>query len=78
MQFVCVKTITYPLRLDQHLYGRVRKEARRRKRKLADVFRESISLGLAALPPMPDAMEATISDTWEKLGPAPEIDYDKL
>jgi hypothetical protein len=78
MQSVCVKTITYPLRLDAQLYGRVRKEARRRKRKLADVFRDSISLGLAALPPMPDPMEDVIGDSWEKLGPAPEIDYDKL
>ncbi len=78
MQFVCVKTITYPLRLDAQLYGRVRQEARRRGRKLADVFRDTISLGLSALPPMPEAMDKLIADTWEKLGPAPEIDYEKL
>jgi hypothetical protein len=23
-------------------------------------------------------MEALVADTWEKLGPAPEIDYDKI
>ena len=23
-------------------------------------------------------MSATVAETWEKLGPAPEIDYDKL
>jgi len=23
-------------------------------------------------------MEAVVADTWEKLGPAPEIDYDRL
>ena len=78
MQFVCVKTITYPLRLDAQLYRRVRREAQRRGRKLSDVFRETISLGLPTLPPPPDAMDHVIADTWEKLGPAPEIDYGKL
>ena len=23
-------------------------------------------------------MESIVADTWEKLGPAPEVDYDKL
>jgi hypothetical protein len=23
-------------------------------------------------------MESVVADTWEKLGPAPEVDYDKL
>ena len=23
-------------------------------------------------------MESLVADTWEKLGPAPEVDYDKL
>jgi hypothetical protein len=46
---------------------------------MADVFREAIGLGLPALPPLPDAgMDGLVADTWEKLGPAPEIDYDKL
>ena len=26
----------------------------------------------------PAAMETIVADTWEKLGPAPEIDYDRL
>ena len=25
-----------------------------------------------------EAMENVVVDTWEKLGPAPEVDYDKL
>lgn len=73
-----MKTITYPLRLDAQLYRQVRQEAQRRRLKLADVFRTTISLGLSALPPLPDPMHKLIADTWEKLGPAPEIDYDKL
>jgi hypothetical protein len=46
---------------------------------MADVFREAIGLGWPALPPIPEAeMDGSIADTWEKLGPAPEIDYGKL
>lgn len=25
-----------------------------------------------------ESMEKVVADTWEKLGPAPEVDYDKL
>jgi DNA topoisomerase VI subunit B len=25
-----------------------------------------------------ESMESVVADTWEKLGPAPELDYDKL
>jgi hypothetical protein len=33
-----------------------------------------LGLGLPALPPIPDAgMDGLVADTWEKLGPAPEI-----
>jgi hypothetical protein len=27
---------------------------------------------------METPMDSLIADTWEKLGPAPEVDYDKL
>ncbi|MGP8198850.1 MAG: hypothetical protein ACLQU4_05035 [Limisphaerales bacterium] len=43
----------------------------------ADVFLDSMTHGLHALSPFSE-MDAVISDTWEKLGPAPDIDYDKL
>ena len=72
-----MKTVSYTLRIGKDVFARVEKEAKRRKRSLADIFRDSISYGLPALPPPPD-MNKVISDTWEKLGPAPEIDYDKL
>ena len=78
-QIVCMKTVTYPLRLDKGTIQRVQLEAKRRRKSMADVFREAIGLGLPALPPIPDAgMDGLVADTWEKLGPAPEIDYDKL
>ena len=72
-----MKTVTYPLRLTDKLYRRVRREADRRQKKLSELFREIIGCGLRALPPMQDT-SPMVADTWERLGPPPEIDYDKL
>ena len=72
-----MKTISYTLRIDPKMFKRVETAAKRRKKSLAETFRESITYGLAALPTLPN-MEEVIADTWDKLGPAPEIDYDKL
>jgi hypothetical protein len=69
--------VSYTIRLDQEMFERVEDEARRRKKSLADIFRDTIAYGLPALPPIP-GLESVVADTWEKLGPAPEIDYDKL
>ena len=73
-----MKTITYPLRLPEDLYNRVQAEAAKRQKKLSEVFRDLIVYGFNALPPLPEESARMIADTWEKLGPAPEIDYDKL
>ena len=73
-----MKNITYPLRLPADLYGRARAEAKRRRKKLSEIFRELIAYGFEALPPMPEDTTRIIADTWDKLGPAPDIDYDKL
>jgi len=73
-----VKQVTYPLRLDDGLYQRIELEAQRRGRSLADLLREVIALGLPALPPPPESMDGLIADAWAKLGPAPDVDYDKL
>lgn len=75
--FEYMKTVTYPLRMPKDLYERVEAEAQKRRKKLSEVFRDLISYGFEALPPMPDTAEA-VADTWEKLGPAPDIDYAKL
>ncbi len=69
-------TVTYPLRLPKELYRRVQAEAERRKKKLSETFRDLIAYGFASLPPLPDT--EVVADTWEKLGPAPDIVYDKL
>jgi hypothetical protein len=75
--FGYMKTVSYTLRIEEDVFERVEEEARKRKKSLADIFRDSIAYGLPALPPLPD-MDTVILDTWDKLGPAPEIDYDKL
>lgn len=72
-----MKTVSYTLRLEKDIFDRLEKEARRRKKSLADIFRDTITFGLPALPPIP-GMENVVADTWDKLGPAPEIDYDQL
>ena len=76
-QIVCMKTITYPLRVPRDLYKRVQQEAERRKKKLSETFRDLIAYGFEALPPLPDTSEV-VADTWAKLGPAPDVAYDKL
>jgi hypothetical protein len=78
-KWMSMKTVTYPLRLDKKTMHRVELEAKRRRKSMADVFREAIGLGLPALPPIPEAgMEGVVADTWEKLGSVPDIDYRKF
>ena len=70
-------TVTHTVRIDPALDKRLRAEAKRRhKHNLSDMLRDVIAIGLEALPPIES--ESLIADTWEKLGPPPEIDYDKL
>jgi hypothetical protein len=76
-QIDCMKTVTYALRLDQELYEKVGVEADKRKKKLSEMLRDLITYGFKALPPLPDTPEV-VADTWEKLGPAPDVAYDKL
>ncbi len=76
-QIVCMKTVTYPVRVDQTVYDNLVKEAKRRQKSLAELFRDLISYGLPALPPIPASYE-TLQEVWDNLGPAPEVLYDKL
>jgi hypothetical protein len=77
IQTVCVKTISYPVRFSEEEYAILKREAKRRKKTLADLFRDLITYGLPALPPPPESYEA-LQEVWDRLGPAPEILYDKL
>ena len=71
-----MKTVTYPLRLPKDLFKR-EAEVDRRRKKVSETFRDLITYGFEALPPLPDT-SAMVADTWEKLGPAPDVDYDKI
>jgi hypothetical protein len=75
-QILPVKTITYPLELDAELYLRVTREAERRQKKVEDMFREVIANGIPA-PPVEPNLTAVIQETWDKLGPAPEVGFAK-
>lgn len=76
-----MKSVTYPVRFKVDDYKRLTAEAKRRGKPLSELFRDIITYGLPALPPIPnqeDAWERLAAETWEKLGPPPEVDYDKL
>jgi hypothetical protein len=72
-----VNTVTYPIRIGKRDYQRLVAEARRRRKSLADLFRDLITYGLPALPPIPETYEA-LQEVWDHLGPPPEVLYDKL
>ena len=72
-----MKTVTYPIRIPKSDYQMLVSEAKRRRKSLADLFRDLITYGLPALPPTPETYEA-LQEVWDTLGPPPEILYDKL
>lgn len=72
-----MKTVTYPIRIPKADYDILVKEARRRRKSLADLFRDLIAYGLPALPAIPEPFEA-VQEAWVNLGPPPTILYDKL
>jgi len=72
-----MKTMLVPLRISSQRYREVQSQAKRRDKRVSEMLRETIRYGLSALPALPET-SAVILDTWEKLGPAPDIDYDKL
>lgn len=73
-----MKTVTYPIRFKQDEYDRLMAEAKRRRKPLSDLFRDLVTYGLPALPALPENCDAAIGEYWESLGPAPEVNYDKL
>jgi hypothetical protein len=72
---------TYPLALPKELLAEIKRTADDTKLSLADAMRQAIRLGLPRvrrnLSTEEDFSEAA-ADTWEKLGPAPTVLYDKL
>ena len=73
--------VTYPLGLPKELLDQIKQTAKETGLSAADVMRQAIKLGVPkvrrALSVEEDFSEAA-ADTWEQLGPAPTINYDKL
>ena len=72
---------TIPIGLPKDLLEEVRRTAAETGLSMADVMRQGMKRGLPqlrqAMSREEDLSEA-IADTWEKLGPAPRVDYDQL
>jgi hypothetical protein len=72
---------TIPLAVPEKLGKELKRAAAETGLSMADVMRQSMRLGLPllsrALSREEDFVEAA-ADTWEKLGPAPTVNYDAL
>jgi hypothetical protein len=72
---------TYPLGLPEDLMEEVKRTAAETHLSMADAMRQAIKFGLPqvreGVSGESDLAEAA-AETWEKLGPAPTILYDKL
>jgi hypothetical protein len=66
-----------PVSMPDELIKSVRAAAKETNLSQQDVIRQSVRLGLPRLREQ-FQMETAIADTWARLGPAPEIDYDKV
>jgi len=73
--------VTYPLGMPKDLLKEVKDAAKETGLSTADVMRQAIKFGIPrvrqALSREEDFSEAA-ADTWEKLGPAPTVNYDEL
>ncbi|HEX3799563.1 MAG TPA: ribbon-helix-helix protein, CopG family [Verrucomicrobiae bacterium] len=73
--------ITYPLGLSKDLLDEVEHTAKETGLSNADVIRQAIKFGIPQVRQTvsheEDISEA-LAETWEKLGPAPRINYDAI
>lgn len=73
--------VSYPLDLSKDLLAEVKHAAKETGLSSADVIRQAIKLGIPrvrqALSREEDMSEA-MADVWEKLGPAPRVNYDAI
>ena len=72
-----MKTVTYPMRIQKSDYQLLVAEAARRRKSREDLFRDLITYGLPALPPVAETYEP-LQEVCDNLGPPPEVLYDKL
>ena len=73
--------VTYPLGMPEELLKEVKNAAKDTGLSVADVMRQAIKFGVPrvrqSLSREEDMSEA-MADTWEKLGPAPRVNYDAI
>lgn len=73
--------VTYPLGMPKELLKEVKRAAEETGLSVADVMRQAIKFGVPrvrqALSREEDFAEAA-AETWEKLGPAPTINWDAI
>ena len=73
--------VTYPLGLSEELLAEVKHAAKETGLSSADVIRQAIKFGIPrvrqAVSREEDMSEA-LAETWEKLGPAPRVNYDAI
>ena len=72
---------TYPLALTDDLLGEIKRTAKETGLSQADAMRQALKFGLSQVRQRlsrEDDLSEVIAETWEKLGPAPEILWDKL
>jgi hypothetical protein len=71
----------FPLTLPPDLLEQIRRIAKQTKLSMADVMRQSIRFGaplMARWLSNDDEMTAVIAGSWDKLGPAPTVNYGEL
>lgn len=71
----------YPLTLPPELLKQIRRIAKATNLSMADVMRQAIRFGapqVARRLSNEDELTPLIADTWDKLGPAPTVNYDEL
>ena len=70
--------ITYPLGLPKDLLDEVKHAAKETGLSTADVMRQAIKFGIPKVRQalsVEEDMSEVMADTWEKLGPAPRVNY---
>ena len=70
--------VTYPLGLPKDLLQEVKEAAKETGLSTADVMRQAIKFGVPKVRQamsVEEDMAEVLADTWEKLGPAPRVNY---
>jgi hypothetical protein len=73
--------VTYPLGMPKELLKEVKDAAKETGLSVADVMRQAIKFGVPRVRQgmsREEDLSESLADTWEKLGPAPRVNYGEL